>query len=262
MLFPWALSRLNISFTYSYRLVVSWPKLVVRKHSYRARSLGQSQWVHFAAWIFTALTTTQHLLCSHIFSAISHRLDHLWAEGNGLTGTIPTELGLCRELGALTLLTSSFLSLIAPFDFLSQLSPCIMIEVISLYENSLNGTFPNELVGLTNLRESNVANNSNLNVIHWFWRHNISLFVATVTFRINQNGFVGTVPSGIGLLTNLCKWMVVILSSCATIVHPSIILSSPFNKDVLFLHENTWTGTIPTEIGLLTGLSKFSLLPC
>ena len=122
---------------------------------------------------------------------------YLW--NNDLSGTIPTELGNLTNLQSLNLLGND---LNGPIP--AELGNLTNLESLYLYENELSGPIPAELGNLTNLQG----------------------------MYLNQNRLSGTIPAELGNLTNL---------------------------ESLYLYENELSGTIPAELGNLTNLQWLNL---
>jgi hypothetical protein len=93
------------------------------------------------------------------------------------------------------------------------------------------------------------------------------IFYSTAELDLFSNGLTGTIPSQLGLLTKLSKssvvWLLVvmILLSCFFILYSHACLSFfiAFTAQ-LYLYSNSLTGTIPSQLGLLSQLSKFGVV--
>jgi hypothetical protein len=91
------------------------------------------------------------------------------------------------------------------------------------------------------------------------------IFYSTDTLHLSSNRLTGMIPSQIALMSNLCKSSVVrllvvmIVLSC--VFRCTLMLACHIHSTAgLSLSSNSLTGTIPSEVGLLTKLSKSSVV--
>ena len=125
------------------------------------------------------------------------KLRDLLLYGNQLIGSIPPELGQLTNLWRLSLNSNQLSGCIPP-----ELGQLTNLEVLSLYNNQLSGSIPPELGQLTNLRRL------------WLFGNQLS----------------GSIPPELGQLTKL---------------------------RLLYLSGNQLSGSIPPELGQLTILKEF-----
>ncbi len=80
------------------------------------------------------------------------------------------------------------------------------------------------------------------------------------------NSLTGTIPSEVGLLTKLSELSVVWFASCNDYVVMcffivlSCLLVIFLSRDYLYLDNNSLTGTIPSEVGLMLNLGESSVV--
>jgi Leucine-rich repeat (LRR) protein len=171
------------------------------------------------------------------------RLKALYLRGNNVTGPIPTELGLMSSL-----------------------------KELKLEENLLTGSIPTELVLLTALVDLQLQGN---NLVGTISPTVIASLRLLDTLRLAENNFSSTIPTEIGLLSlleelKLHRNKLVGKPIPVTFSHyfifrnlpPLIYYTGPMPSEIGLLnmlndfacHENELTGTLPTELGLLTAL--------
>jgi len=142
---------------------------------------------------------------------------------NGMIGTIPTEIGLLRNLTILDVADNEIGGLIPSEIFKLQ-------ELVKLYlgSNKIVGTIPNEVLLLNNLANLYLESNQLTGSIP----ENIGDMKSLEGLSLYKNKLQGSIPRSIGLLKNLY---------------------------VCYLDNNDLTGTIPPEIGSLLSLTDFRL---
>jgi hypothetical protein len=158
------------------------------------------------------------------------------------------------------------------------------VETLSLSENNLVGTIPNELALLSNLGKSSVVW---LLVVMIVWSCVffivlscwlvmscvffivlsclLVIFHSTAELSLDSNNLTGTIPSQIGLLTKFSEssvvWLLVVMIVLSCVFHCTLMLACHvYSTATLDLSVNSLTGTIPSEVGLLTKLSESSVV--
>jgi hypothetical protein len=91
------------------------------------------------------------------------------------------------------------------------------------------------------------------------------IFHSTADLSLSSNSLTGTIPSEVGLLTKLSElsvvWFLVVMIVLSCVFHCTLMLAFIFYSTAwLSLWGNSLTGTIPSEVVLLTKLSKFSVV--
>jgi len=146
---------------------------------------------------------------------------------NGLTGSIPPELGHLTNLQILSLgfnqLTGSIPPELGNLTYLEDLNLCG-----NQFGNQLTGSIPPELGNLTNLQN----------------------------FYLEFNQLTGSIPPELGNLTNLQR-LYLYGNQLTGSIPPE--LGNLTNLYYLYLNDNQLTGSIPTELGNLTNLTWLSL---
>ena len=199
----------------------------------------------------TAITSWDGVTVGNVTSgnppATSQRVTWLALGSQGLTGSIPAELGALTELtqlllwdnqlsgeipaalGALTKLTDLVLfsnqltgSIPAALGALTELTD------LGLWGNQLTGSIPEELGDLTELTDLSLSRNQ----LNGSIPAALGDLTELTDLRLSDNQLTGSIPEELGDLTNL------------TILH---------------LSGNQLTGSIPEELGDLTELTDLSL---
>ena len=152
------------------------------------------------------------------------RVQRLGLSFNGLSGTIPAELGNLTNL-----------------------------QWLNLWNNDLSGTIPAELGNLTNLQSLNLLGNDLSGTIPAELGNLTNLQV----LYLSQNRLSGTIPAELGNLTNLQGMYLYENELSGTIPAE---LGNLTNLESLYLYENELSGTIPAELGNLTNLQWLNLL--
>lgn len=159
-------------------------------------------------------------------------MTYLTLAGNDLSGVIPTELGNCAQLAFFSLADNELQGNV-PTE-IAQLP----IAKLVIHGNKLSGAFPAVIAQMPSLTHFHMFDNdftslpattygANIQVIR-FENNKLTsipkeIFTPTLTnVRLQFNQITGSIPTEIGLATNLLE---------------------------LFVHNNQLTGSIPTQIG-------------
>ena len=157
----------------------------------------------------------------------SGRVDTLTLNQNGLTGSIPPELGELSNLRALVLCCNDLSGPIPP-----ELGNLSNLRYLILFGNNLTGSIPPELGDLSSL-----------------WSLNLGL-------SIGSNALTGSIPAELGNLSNL-RGLSLWGNDLSGPIPPELgDLSSLSHLDLGF---NALTGSIPSELGDLSSLSHLDL---
>ena len=141
----------------------------------------------------------------------------------GLSGTIPAELGSLTELTVLSLSNNGLTGMIPP-----QLKDLTRLQELWLSNNRLTGTIPPELGNVPYLQY----------------------------LSLSQNELTGTIPPELGRLRNL-DWL--LLNSNKLTGPIPAELGGLANVDTLWLLDNELTGPIPAALGRLSTLRQLLL---
>lgn len=184
-------------------------------------------------------------------------LNWMYLEYNNLVGTIPSEIALLNAS-----LSKFFVSAIFSFNFSFKLHTHFRFHFDATAElylkyNSLSGTILTTIGSLTKLGES-ISLSVPICVPPSKASHISDLFVfcCTEEMHLNENNFTRTIPSELGSLTSVKRFLLGANKLTGTIPTELLLLTS---MTVFFLNENSLTGRIPNGIGDLTSLVSLSL---
>jgi hypothetical protein len=172
------------------------------------------------------------------------QIDLRW---NGLTGTIPIELGNLSNLTGLILWTN-FLSGSIP----SELGNLSNLETLELDSNYLIGSIPPELGNLSSLKYLVLYANQLTGSIPPELE-NLSNLEYLVLFA---NDLSGSIPPELGNLSNL-RYLWIYGNNLSGSIPPE--LGNLSNLEDLDLNDNTLSGSIPAELGNLSNLEELWL---
>jgi hypothetical protein len=137
---------------------------------------------------------------------------------------------------------------------------------LSLAGNSLTGTIPSEVGLLTKLSELSVVWFASCNdyVVMCFFivlSCLLVIFLSRDYLYLDNNSLTGTIPSEVGLMLNLGEssvvWLLVVMIVLSCVFHCTLMLACHIHSTAsLSLNYNSLTGTIPSQVGLLTTLSE------
>ncbi|KAL1137484.1 hypothetical protein V6Z11_A12G310900, partial [Gossypium hirsutum] len=118
---------------------------------------------------------------------------------NGLTGTLPSEVGNCKNLILLDVSNNNLYG-----EIPSSLENCLMLELLSLQGNSFNGTIPSSFKRLRSIQVLDLSNND--------FSGRIPMFLAEVPLvtdlNLSFNMFEGEVPMN-GVFGNISAFSVI-----------------------------------------------------
>lgn len=181
-------------------------------------------------------------------------MESLWLDGMDLSGLLPTEVGALTALTDFKI-TGNLLSGEIPSE-IGSLSNLTSFEVGL---NNFTGTVPTEVFSLSQLRTLDVSSNELSGSIP----SDVGILSRMSTFNIHDTGFSGTIPSEFGLLTDLRR--VQLSTSFLNQISPTD-LPFVFNDTTAFFEpipgvtaNNRFSGTIPSEVGLMTSLEQLDL---
>ena len=166
---------------------------------------------------------------------------------NGLSGSIPPELGGLSELAHLILGLNSLSGPIPPE--LANLSKLRSLDVV---QNKLVGPLPSELGNLSNLTSLNVSNNDLAGPIPT----ELAQLSKLEVLNLGGNRLIGPIPPKLGQLSGL---EVLNLGRNRLTGPVPPVLGQLSNLEILELPDNELTGPIPAELGSLSNLGQLRL---
>ncbi len=207
------------------------------------RATNGTNWLKSTNWLTDAPVGTWY----GVITDVSGRVIELELSENGLSGTIPPELGRLSKLEWLDLYSNQLSGAIP-----SELGNLNNLEFLFLGDNRLSGTIPSELGNLNNLTQlalwvnqlsgaipSELGNLNNLELL-----------------SLSHNDLSGAIPSELGALTNL-EWLSLSYNELSGEI-PSE-LGRLIKLKGLGLSGNNLSRTIPIELGKLTNLELLGL---
>jgi Leucine-rich repeat (LRR) protein len=187
------------------------------------------------------------------------RLELIGLESNNFAGQIPSSLGKLPNLYDLYLWGNSIeASDQESWAFLYALANCTsscnestVIQVLYLGANRLSGKVPPIIQNLRGLFALGLDGNNLTGTIEW-----IGKLRNLVHLYLQENRFVGTIPSSIGNLTNLSS---LVLSKNELSGHIPSNLGNLRQLQMLNLSQNNLEGGIPSNLGNLGQLDHLDL---
>jgi len=157
------------------------------------------------------------------------RVTEIEFEENNLIGTIPTEIGLLKELEILGMEKGGLTSTIP-----TEIGSLVNLVFIDLDFNKISGSLPEQLFALTGLRTLDLNDNELTGDID-----QLGAFLDLEFLQLQHNEFTGTIPEELENLSSM----------------------TAFN-----LHDNLFTGVMPESVCNLTvaygGVLKSLLVDC
>ena len=156
------------------------------------RSANGDDWLRNDSWLSEAPLDQWH----GVTTDENGRVIELDLGENGLSGTIPSELGTLLHLERLLLHGNELRGEIPP-----ELGNLTNLTSLSLWENQLHGTIPRELGNLTNLAELSLE----WNLLHGSIPPELGNLTNLAVLWLGSNQLSGTVPPELDKLTNLLE---------------------------------------------------------
>ncbi len=194
---------------------------------------GGSCWINNTNWLSDAPLGQWH----GVITDDAGRVTHILLTENGLTGTIPAQLGNLTNLEILYLGSNKLTGTVP-----TQLSSLANLKQLHLFNNELSGTIPAELGALTNLRSLNLSRNRLTGAIP----AQLGNLTNLLDLSLHSNHLTGTIPAQLGSLANL---EYLSLNGNQLIGEIPAALGSLVNLMWLYLGGNQLTGCIPAAWG-------------
>jgi hypothetical protein len=221
--------------------------------------------------VMIVLSCVSH--CTLMLACHIHSTDTLHLYNNSLTGTFPSEIALMSNLGELSVVWLLVVMIVFSCNFHCTLMLACHIHStvdLDLSDNSLTGTIPCQIALLSNLSKSSVVWLLVVMIVLSCVSH-CTLMLAchihsTAYLVLDSNSLTGTIPSEVGLLSKLSEssvvWLLVVMIvlSCVFFIVLSCLLVIFHSTDALYLSRNSLTGTIPSEVGLMSNLGESSVV--
>ena len=169
-------------------------------------------------------------------------LERVILNNNGLTGSIPPEIGNLTNLESLEVANNQLTGSIP-----SEIENLVNLTTVYLPDNQLTGDIPNEIWNLTNLEWIEISDNQLTGSIP----SEIENLNNLVQLHLEGNQLTGSIPSEIGNLLNL-SWVDISDNQLTGSIPSEIGNLTGLTR--LFLEDNQLTGPIPIEIGNFTDL--------
>ena len=196
-----------------------------------------------------------------------------FVQKSGITGTLPSEIGMCTELAMLSIVNSRLTGSLP--SALWQLPSLVYLGMN--YNFDLSGTIASELGLMTNMQFLDVSNNqitgtipSELGLLEHLtflnlWENDLSGSIPTWVGQLSSVEYVllmgnqlsGQMPATLAQLSTL-MWLDVSDNQISGTI-PSELAMLP-SLQVLDLHVNKLTGTVPAQLGQLAVNGSLSMI--
>ncbi len=226
---------------------------------------GGANWTDNTNWL------TGRVSSWYGISVIADRVTEVQLQDNGLTGTIPADLGGLTALTVLYLFDNTLSGTIP-----AELGSLSNLEYLYLNSNSLSGTIPVELGNLSSLIElilsgnelsgaipSELGNLSNLSFLILFTNtlsgnipNSLSNLSSLTYLNLANNELEGSIPAGLGSLSQLTELHLENTSISGSI---PVELGNLSSLTHLILKQNDLSGSIPVELGNMSLLQELDL---
>lgn len=201
------------------------------------------EWIDNTNWLSEKPLWSWH----HVRTDDSGRVIQVHLDGNGLSGTIPAEVGNMKKLRELDLSQNWLTGEIPP-----SLSLLTNLEVLNLGWNLLTGGLERGLEDLPNLEWLLLEGNQ--------FGGEIPVELAQLTslqwVYLGHNDFIGEIPAELGMLSNL---RFVQLQGNRLEGEIPVALANLDRLQLLNLADNRLTGEIPKELGNMSSLQELKL---
>jgi Leucine-rich repeat (LRR) protein len=198
-------------------------------------------WKNHTNWLTGKVNTWYGITVS------GNRVRKVLLGNNGLSGTIPSQIGNLALLTELNLSNNKLIDSI-PAD-IGQLSGLTQLKLNS---NELSGDIPSEIYDLVYLTDLDLEFNQLTDTIPI----EIGNLTRLTSLKLSNNNLTGDIPDEIGNLTNLT---VLSLSNNHFTGSIPVVIGDLTKLRNLQLDGNELTGTIPLKYGTLTALIQLSL---
>ena len=175
------------------------------------------------------------------------RVAVLYLVDQGLTGTIPSELGSLTNLQSLSLGLNHLTG-----EIPAELGNLSNLRSLWLRLNQLTGEIPAELGNLSNLQELALGGNHLTGEIPAELGNLSNLQI----LRLQENQLTGEIPAELGNLSDL-HWLSLYNNQLTGAI--PVELGDLSNLQILYLNQNQLTGDIPPELGDLANLYELYL---
>ncbi|CAA2975103.1 probable LRR receptor-like serine threonine-kinase At3g47570 [Olea europaea subsp. europaea] len=169
---------------------------------------------------------------------------------NSLTGPIPRSLGSLQELRLLHL---GHNPLGTDISFITSLSNCTSLQLLSLSSTQIGGVLPNSIVNLSATLEYLWLND---NYISGSLPEGIDYYLNLAFLDLSMNSLTSNLPNSIGQLTNLQE-VHLYENKFSGKIPPSF--GNITNLQILILEDNLLDGSIPVSLGNCSNLQGLHL---
>ena len=180
-------------------------------------------------------------------SFIEGRVVALYLVDQGLTGTMPSELGSLTNLQSLSLGLNHLTG-----EIPAELGNLSNLQSLWLRLNQLTGEIPAELGNLSNMQELALGGNHLTGEIPAELGNLYNLQI----LRLQENQLTGEIPAELGNLSDL-HWLSLYNNQLTGAI--PVELGDLSNLQILYLNRNQLTGDIPPELGGLANLYELYL---
>ncbi len=205
---------------------------------------GGDSWKRRDHWLTSTPVNDWHGLAVHPGSGRIFSMD---LRDNGLTGSIPPDIGDFTSLVALNLSGNQLTGSIPP-----ELGKLSRMDNLDLYDNGLTGSIPPDIGDIASLRFLRLSDNQFTGAIP----PELGKLSQLENLWLSGNGLNGSIPSGFGKLEHLTALN---LSGNQFTGSIPAELGDLALLEVLRLEQNSLSGSIPPEIGGLAALRDLNL---